>query len=53
MSIHLPPPTKAFPKLPSSDARSNAWGSQWKHLGRTPRLLVRNTMRDGLRWLRG
>lgn len=51
--IRLPRRSSAFPRPQAHDAPANAWGSQWKHLPRSPMRLVRNAMRDGLRTLRG
>lgn len=51
--IKLPRRNEAFPRPQAHDTPANAWGSQWKHLPRSPMHLVRNAMRDGLRTLRG
>lgn len=52
MSIHLPRRESSFPKAEAAAPRANAWGSQWKHLSRGRRVLMRNAMRDGLRVIR-
>ena len=52
MTVHLPPRARAFPRTGAASVPDNAWGSQWKHLPRRPRVLVRNAMRDALRAMR-
>ncbi|MDF8332999.1 hypothetical protein [Novosphingobium cyanobacteriorum] len=52
MSVQVPPRENAFPKPAAPTPRANAWGSQWKHLPRSPRAMMRNAMRDGLRVIR-
>ncbi len=51
MTVHLPPRANAFPKAEAAPVPGNAWGSQWKHLPRAPRVLVRHAI-DGLRAMR-
>lgn len=51
--IRLPRHSGTFPRPQAHDARANAWGSQWKHLPRSPMTLVRTAMGEGLRTLRG
>ncbi|NML94612.1 hypothetical protein [Novosphingobium olei] len=53
MSVHLPPRKTAFPRPEARPAPAHAWGSQWKYLHRSPRVLLRDAMRNGLRRLRG
>jgi hypothetical protein len=51
MSIHLPPQTSAFPRTATDQPSDNAWGSQWRHLPRTARPLIRNSAQGRLRKL--
>lgn len=51
--IRLPRRKGEFPRPQAHDAPANAWGTQWQHLPRTPVMVVRNAMRDGLRIVRG
>ncbi len=51
MTVHLPPREHAFPKAAPAPVPGNAWGSQWKHLPRKGRVLVRHAI-DGLRAMR-
>ncbi len=52
MTVHLPPHENAFPKAEAAPVPDNAWGSQWKHLPRKGRVLVRNAMQGSLRAMR-
>lgn len=51
MTVHLPPREHAFPKAMAAPVPGNAWGSQWKHLPRKGRVLVRHAI-NGLRAMR-
>jgi len=52
MTVRLPTHHQPFPKAKATPPRGNAWGSQWKHLPKSPRVLVRNTMLNALRAVR-
>ena len=49
--IRLHSHARPFPRPESGEPRLNAWGTQWRHLPRVAKQLVRNSQLDALRKL--